>query len=78
MKNNVELNRLKSMLICDKINVPNELCSLIKSDVYILLSNYLELIPDNVTVDEEVSDSGFIVQIKAKTNRIKQFGNLPK
>ncbi|MCL1901970.1 MAG: hypothetical protein FWG51_06220 [Firmicutes bacterium] len=78
MKSNVELNRLKSMIICDKINIPNELCSLIKSDVYIMLSNYLDLIPDNVTVDQSIEDSGFIIQIKAKTNRIKPFGNLPK
>ena len=80
MKNaiNTELLRLKSMLITDKVNVPNELCSLIKSDVYVLLANYMELKPENIIVDQAIEDNGFCVTIKARTDRLKQFGALPK
>lgn len=76
--NNIEFLRLKSMLISDKVNVPNELCSLIKSDVYVLLANYMELKPENVIVDQTIEENGFCITIKAKTDRLKQFGALPK
>lgn len=78
INNNVELMRLKSMLISDKVSAPSELCSLIKSDVYVLLANYMELKPENILVDQTIEDNGFCINIKAKTERLKQFGALPK
>lgn len=78
INSNIELMRLKSMLISDKVSVPNELCSIIKSDVYILLLNYMELKPENIIVSQTIEESGFCITIKARTDRLKQFGALPK
>lgn len=74
----IELNRLKSMLLKDKVSTPTHISEVIKSDIYDILANYMELFSEDLKVDIECDERSFIVNIKARTARFKQIGALPK
>lgn len=74
----VELTRLKSLLLKDKVSTPNHIAEVIKSDIYSVLSNYMELFADDLSVSIDCDEQGFVVDINAKTARFKQIGALPK
>lgn len=75
-KNNVE--RLKNVLISDKQFSPKRVETVLKSDLFSLLSNYCSLEPQNLNVSVEVlSDGTYKFSIDATSNRMKIFGSLP-
>ena len=72
------LERLQNVLISDKQFSPQKLESVLKSDVYNLLSNYCTLSPEDLDVKVEVQKDGtYNFFITAKSNRLKIFGSLP-
>ena len=70
--------RLRKVLIADKHFNPESVKRVISSDLYMLLSNYAEIKPENLEFDIEITDDGdYIFNLKAKCNRLKIFGALP-
>lgn len=77
-RKNEDVERLKNVLISDKQFSPEKIQKVLKSDVYALLTNYCELMPDDIDVNVEVLDNGtFKFVIEASSNRLKIFGSLP-
>jgi hypothetical protein len=74
----IELARLKNLLMQDKVNTPNQLADVIKSDVYPVLSSYMDLFSEDLKVLIDADDMGYHVIISARTHRFKQIGMLPK
>lgn len=74
----MEYKRLKSLLIQDKANAPNQLSDVLRSDIYTLLKNYMEITPSNLKIYFDADEKGYHVIISARTNRFKQMGTLPK
>lgn len=74
----IELSRLKNLLVHDKVSTPNQLTDVIKSDIYSVLSNYMELYSDDLKVLVDADEKGYHLMISAHTNRFKQVGMLPK
>lgn len=66
--------RLEKVLVKDKTEDPKKLAEIIKSDIYILLQNYMEL--KNLDVNFDVDIEGYTLNIKAEAKRIKTFGIL--
>lgn len=69
-------NRLVRILAGDKGQNPEKICSLLSSDLKILLQSYAELEGD-VEVELIEEDGVFFLDIKAKANRMKSLGMLP-
>lgn len=70
--------RLKKVLISDKHFNPEAIKKVVKSDIYYLLNNYAEILPDNLDFNIEINEQGdYIFKIVAKCSRIKIFGSLP-
>ena len=71
--------RLRNVLISDKQFNQDRLNKIIKSDVFSLLSNYCEIIPEDITTNIEIADDGtYKFSIVATSNRLKIFGSLPE
>lgn len=75
---NIELSRLKSLLMQDKASTPDRLTEVLKSDIFSLLKNYMDLYPDDLKILIDTDDKGYHLIISARTNRFKQIGMLPK
>lgn len=70
--------RLKNVLISDKQICPQRLEKVLRSDAYSTLSNYCDVIPENLNVQVEVKKDGtYSFVITAIANRLKIFGSLP-
>ena len=69
-------NRLSRILAGDKNQSPERFCGLLKSDIKMLLENYVELEGD---VDIELSSDGkeFLFVITCKAHRMKMLGIIP-
>lgn len=74
----IELNRLKKLLMQDKVNTPDRLTDVLKSDVYSVMKNYMELRPDDIKILIDADDKGYHVIVSARTHRFRQIGMLPK
>ena len=74
----IELSRLKKMLLQDKSSTPSQLAEVIKSDVYSSLTSYMHHFTDDHKVLNDCDDAGYHVIISARTHRFKQIGILPK
>lgn len=74
--NDVGDNRLVRILAGDKRQNPQKICSLLSSDLKVLLESYAELDGD-VEVELLCEDGTFYLDIKAKANRMKSLGVLP-
>ncbi len=73
------LQRLQNVLISDKQFSPQKLQKVLKSDAYMLLSNYCNLSPEDLSTSIEVDKDGtYKILIYAKSNRLKIFGSLPE
>ena len=70
----VEYGRLRSLLIQDKVSTPTQVAALIKSEVYAVLGNYMELFADDLDVLIDCDERGFHVVIDAHTLRFKALG----
>jgi len=72
------INRLKRVLIADKHFNPENIKRVIRSDVYNLLKNYADIMPEDVFLDIEITGGGeYEITIKAECKRLKIFGALP-
>lgn len=72
------LERLENVLISDKQFSPQQVERVLKSDAYNLLSNYGNIVPENLSVSIEVQKDGtYNFLIKANCDRLKIFGSLP-
>ncbi len=74
----IELQRLKNLLKQDKVNTPDRLTEVIKSDLFGVLKNYMEIRGEDVKVMIDADDKGYHVIVSARTNRFRQIGMLPK
>ena len=77
MKRNAKVaaERLKKVILSDKVAHSDKLNELLISDVTELLSNYFELYPSTVTVKISKSDNSLNVMIAANASRVKPYGN---
>ncbi len=69
-------NRLTRILAGDKNQNPQRFCSLIKSDVKMLMDNYMEL-SDEIEILLVEENGEFTFEIKAKARRMKTLGIVP-
>lgn len=67
------MQRIKNILKRDKEDFSPTLLSLIKSDIYELLSNYFELALNDIKISYYVDDDGkYNFKIDMQSNRIKK------
>ena len=65
------LRRLKCVILHDKTASDTNFLSVLKSDLYTLLSNYLDL-KDTPEINLEVDENGtYLIKILAKADRVK-------
>lgn len=78
MKNaEASYQRLKSVLVNDKLSSPSRLCSCLQSEILFLLSSYMDVSKDSVKVDLTLTASGeYEVKIKASAKRLKNLGHI--
>ena len=69
-------NRLSRILAGDKNQSPERFCSLLKSDIKMLMENYAELSGD-VEIELQALDDEFIFVMKCKAIRMKTLGIIP-
>lgn len=68
--------RLKNMLISDKHFDPKDLLKVLKTDLYELLVNYLEICPQDIVLTMGVDDFGkYDFKMQVKCERLKIFGS---
>ena len=78
-KDETQEERLKNVLISDKQFNQKRLNKVLKSDAFVLLSNYCDLTPENLSVQVEILNDGkYKFCIVATSNRLKIFGSLPE
>lgn len=70
----IEFDRLKSLLIRDKANAPCQLADVLKSDVYTLMKNYMDISAENVKIYFDADEKGYHIIVSVHTNRFKQMG----
>lgn len=72
------VNRLKRVLIADKHFNPESIKRVIKSDEYNMLKNYADILPEDIFLDIDITNSGeYEITVKAHCKRLKIFGALP-
>ena len=77
-RKNENLERLQNVLISDKQFNSKKLESIIKSDIFNMLSNYCVLEPKDLQVEIQLQKNGeYQFYISAKSDRLKIFGSLP-
>ena len=71
----IAAERLKNVILADKVAHPERLNDLLKSDITSLLDEYFELYPQSVKVRLQPSEYGLDILIDATAVRVKDFGN---
>ena len=72
------IEKLKKVLVSDKHLNPSLINEVLKSDVYNLLLNYMELSESDIITKIEIDEKGdYIFRCKAKATRLKTIGILP-
>ena len=69
-------NRLSRILAGDKNQSPERFCCLLKSDIKMLMENYVEIEGD-VEVELHTLGDEFIFSINCKASRMKTLGIIP-
>jgi len=63
--------RLKNMLINDKKDNPNKIVGLIKSEIYYVLKNYMDINQDDIFFDIGIDNDGvYQISFNAEVKRI--------
>lgn len=77
MKRNAKLaaERLKKVILTDKVAHPEQLNDLVLSDITELLQNYFELLPESVVVRLVNCEYGLDIMIDARAARVKPYGS---
>ena len=70
MKNTVLNNRIKNMLMTDRLHCKQGLQDLIKSQAFDMLSDFFELEDEKILVKIDTDNDGYIITIKAKAIRV--------
>ncbi len=69
------VNRLKNVLNIDKNDNPIKITNVLKSDLLYLLSNYMEISPDDLDLSIEVGQGGtYKLEILGNVRRLKVLG----
>lgn len=69
------VNRLKNVLNIDKNDNPIKITNVLKSDLLYLLSNYMEISPDDLNLSIEVGQGGtYKLEILGNVRRLKVLG----
>jgi len=64
------IERLKAAMLSDKSSASAKLIGVIKSDVYLMLLNYMDVRPENIKLEIRCEGGGFVLEIKAAAERI--------
>lgn len=71
-------NRLKKVLISDKHFNPENIKRVLKSDIFNVLTNYTDVLPENLNLEIEILENGdYEIICRAVCKRLKIFGALP-
>lgn len=64
-------SRIKQMLINDKKNNPNKIISLLRSEIFYILQNYMDIKIDDVQLDIGIDNDGkYLLNLNVETSRI--------
>ena len=70
-------NRLKSLMLSDRVEGLETILTVIKSDAFLMLSNYMLLENGAIKLELDISDDGqYHLAIKATTNRLIHPGKM--
>ena len=76
MKNELQLiveDRLKTVLIKDKEQSPYHVLNVLKSEIYYILKNYMEILNDEIDVSFNLNSAGnYTLSIFADVKRLKR------
>ena len=72
------ISKLKQVLINDKHFNPMRLNDILKSEIYNVLKNYMEITKDDIIIKIDIeADGTYVLRCKAKCSRIKILGIIP-
>lgn len=75
---NQGIEKLKKVLINDKHQSPTRVNEILKSDVFAVLQNYMDISENDIISKIDLDQNGnYIFRCKAKATRLKTFGILP-
>ena len=78
VSNSMGLEKLKKVLINDKHFNPSRLNEILKSDLFNLLKDYMEISNDDIITKLEIDEDGdYIFRCKVRTKRLKMLGIMP-
>ena len=65
-------NRLKTMIVIDKQEVPQKINKLLKSEILFLLRNYFDISAEDLVLDININEMGrYELSVKAESRNIK-------
>ncbi len=71
------VQRLHKVLLGDKIAHPTRVAAVLKSDIFMLISDYMELSKDALKVNLEITTKGqYKLTIEAVSDRVKDLGTI--
>ena len=76
MKNALRgVERIKKVILQDKTGAPEQVLSVLKSDLYELLDGYFEVNPQSIALDVSVDERGlYTISVGAKAFRVRAIG----
>jgi len=64
-------NRIKQMLINDKKENPNKLIGILKSEIFYILKNYMDIGSDDIVLDIGIDNNGkYLLSINVESVRL--------
>lgn len=76
--NRMGIEKLKKVLVNDKHINPNMINEVLKSDIFNLLLNYMDITEADIITKIELDEKGnYVFRCKAKSKRLKTIGILP-
>lgn len=72
-------DKLKNAVITDRAGMLENTLRIVKSDVYAILTHYMEIVPDNVEVTADLDEQGeCLITVSVKTKTFYEIGKLIK
>ncbi len=69
--------RIKTVVMEDKLSAIESMLRVLKSDIYKLLTNYMYLSRDGLNVYIDITENGeYILSVKAETDRLIDIGRV--
>ena len=70
-------NRIKQLLINDRKDNPNKLIGLIKSEIFFILKNYMDVKIDDLILDIGIDNNGkYVLNLSCETSRVYMVNHL--